>query len=195
MQVQEVAAGLWRWTAPHPAWREGADWPRDVGCVYYEAPEAVVLVDPLVPAGEEERFWRALDRDVARVARPVVVVLTAPWHARSAQAIVERYEARIAPAVEVAGVEALPVPPVEEGQLALYLPEPRTLVTAEILAGAEGGLRVCPSPLLRDQGSLDRFLRGLLDLPIERILVSHGESILEDAHAELVRAYSPPSAA
>ena len=83
MVVQEVAAGLWRWTGEHPEWtpEQGGPegWERDVGCVYYEAPEAVVLFDPLVPPEDEERFWRALDRDVERVGKPVCVLATVRW--------------------------------------------------------------------------------------------------------------------
>ena len=187
MQVQELAPGLWRWTAPHPAWRPGADWPREVGCVYYEAREAVVLVDPLVPVDEEDRFWRALDSDVDRAARPVLVLLTAPWHERSAGAVVARYGGRIGTAAGLAGVDAYPVPPVEDGQVALFIREHGALVTAEVLAGGPDGLRVCPSPALGDSRELDAFLHGLLDLPVERILVSHGEPVLERAHEQLER--------
>ncbi len=43
MQVQQITPGLWRWTAWHPEWKE------DVGCVYYEGHDAIVLIDPLVP--------------------------------------------------------------------------------------------------------------------------------------------------
>jgi hypothetical protein len=78
MEVQELRRGLWRWTAPHPDWSPSLDrpggWPRMVGCVYYEPPEAagtVVLIDPLAPpegTPDHERFWRALDRDVLGTA-------------------------------------------------------------------------------------------------------------------------------
>ena len=75
MKGSELAPGLWRWTAPHPNWREGADWEQEVGCVYYEAPDATVLIDPLVPP-ERERFFEALDRDVERRGLPVSILLT-----------------------------------------------------------------------------------------------------------------------
>ena len=83
--MQRIEDGLWRWTAPHPDWKEGDDWDRDVGCVYWEAEDAVVLVDPLVPADDAERarFLEALDRDVARVGLPVAILLTCEWHGRS----------------------------------------------------------------------------------------------------------------
>ena len=70
LDVHEIAPGLWRSTGFHQEWRE------NVGCVYYEAPDAVVLVDPLAPPEEPARFWAALDRDVARVCRPVHVLVT-----------------------------------------------------------------------------------------------------------------------
>ena len=86
---------------------EGADWDRDVGCVYWEADDAVVLVDPLVPANEADRrrFLDALDRDVERVGRPVAILLTCEWHARSQSELAERYGARV---VEPTAADALP---------------------------------------------------------------------------------------
>jgi hypothetical protein len=41
-------------------------WPQEVGSVYAELPETIVLIDPQVPPDEAERFWGALDRDVER---------------------------------------------------------------------------------------------------------------------------------
>ena len=89
MDVTEITPELWRWTTWHDEWRH------EVGCVYVEAPDAVCLIDPLVPAEEAERFWQALDRDVERLGRPVHVLITVYWHTRSARALVERYGARL----------------------------------------------------------------------------------------------------
>ena len=69
MDVEEIAPGLWRWGG------EG-----ETASYYAEGPETVVLFDPLVPADEEERFWRALDRDVRRRGHPVLVCVTAGDH-------------------------------------------------------------------------------------------------------------------
>jgi hypothetical protein len=110
MDVQEIAKGLWRWTARHPNAANWPDWgppvPPDVGCAYYEAPDAVVLFDPLLPAGEEEEFLAYLDRDIDRLGLPVSILLTAAWHGRSALSLRERYGAddRIPDTVE-----ALPI--------------------------------------------------------------------------------------
>jgi glyoxylase-like metal-dependent hydrolase (beta-lactamase superfamily II) len=80
MKVEMLAPGLWRWSA-------GEMW-----CVYYEAPGAIVLIDPVVPEDEEERFWTALDRDVARLGLPVAIVLTADLDAGP---FVSRYGASV----------------------------------------------------------------------------------------------------
>ena len=192
----ELRPRLWRWTAAHPAWRPGAEWPPEVGCVYYETPEAILLIDPLVPADEEDRFWRAFDRDVERAGVPVLVVLTAPWHARSSEEFVRRFDGRIAVPWDLPQVEAFPVPPVAEGQVALFLREHGALVTAEILADLGAGLAVCPSPALRDARLLSPFLQRLVELPLELIVPAHGAPVLERAREVLAAAVAhAPSAA
>jgi hypothetical protein len=182
VDVQGLADGLWRWTAPHP---NAANWPGfgppvppEVGCVYYEAPDAVVLIDPLLPAGEEEEFLAYLDRDVARLALPVSILLTAAWHERSASILRERYRAsdRIPDSIEAYPVEGAP-----EEQLAYLIRPHRALVVAEIFVGdGHGGLALSPSPALEDRGALDRSLRAIAELPVELVLVSHGEPVLHD---------------
>lgn len=186
MQVQELAPGLWRWTAPHPSWKAGADWRRDVGCVYYEAPEEIVLVDPQLPP-DRNAFLEALDRDVERVGRPVAIVLTVAWHERSAPELAERYGARICE--PVVGVVELPFPEVEE--TVYWLPAHVTLVIGESLVGdGASGLALCPDRWVKGERrvALRHSLRSLLDLPVERVLVSHGEPVLAHGHAALAAA-------
>ena len=81
MDVQRLADGLWCWGTP------------EVACVYYEAPDVVVLFDPLVPDGEEEEFLAHLDSDIERLGLPVSILLTAERHERSASFLRERYRA------------------------------------------------------------------------------------------------------
>jgi glyoxylase-like metal-dependent hydrolase (beta-lactamase superfamily II) len=190
MVVQEIAPGLWRWTGLHPDWTpdEGGPegWEQEVGCVYYEAPEAVVLVDPLAPPEDEERFWRALDRDVERAGKPVRVVLTVEWHERSAKAIAKRYDAELGGALPK-GLEAHDA--VHFKETILWIREHRALVFGDVVLGAEDGVRLCPESWLEGapHAELKAALRPLLDLPVERLLVSHGEPVLEDGHAALMR--------
>src|SRR5689334_4111502 len=106
MEIRQLRPGLWRWTAPHPDWRPSlgpsperpGGWAQYVGCVYCETPEGIALIDPLAPpegTADAERFWRALDRDVARVGHSVAVLLTNDWHQRSAQALYDRYRQQV----------------------------------------------------------------------------------------------------
>jgi hypothetical protein len=73
MEVHELKPGLWRWTAPHPEWGDTV-----VSSAYVEAPDAVVLVDPLVPRDAEDGFFAALDRDVERRGLPVAIAHGGP---------------------------------------------------------------------------------------------------------------------
>jgi hypothetical protein len=95
MDVQELRPGLWRWTGSHPEWDHAESWGPEVGSVYAELEDTVVVVDPLVPTDEEERFWSALDRDVERAGRPLHVLLTVHWHERSVAAVLDRYHATL----------------------------------------------------------------------------------------------------
>jgi hypothetical protein len=57
-----------------------------------------------------------------------------------------------------------------------------------VLLGAPVGVRVCPDSWLDERSSpssIRSALRPLLDLPIERVLVSHGEPVLENGRAAL----------
>ena len=163
MEVLSVASGLWRWTGLH------AEWKQEVGSVYYESPDALVLIDPLVPPEDEERFWAALDRDVERATRPVHVLVTVHWHTRHSRAIVERYAARVwAPAraraavARRAGAVTDPFRPgdplpggvqafatARSNEVVYWLPEHATLVPGDVLLGdGAGGIRLCPDSWL-----------------------------------------------
>ncbi len=194
----ELKDGLWRWTAPHPDWHEGepgssSDWPREVGCALYQAATEAVFIDPLVPAGEDAAFWLWAD---ARCRRGAVRALTTiGFHRRSRDAFLERYGASTsrAKANLPPGVESRPLK--GAGETLFWLPKVRTLVAGDrLISDADGRLRVCPEswlaylPSAISEHSLKELLRPLLDLPIETILLSHGEPLLEDAKAALARA-------
>jgi glyoxylase-like metal-dependent hydrolase (beta-lactamase superfamily II) len=208
MDVLELSQGLWRWTAYHEEWRE------DVGSVYCETEDGVVLVDPLVPATDADaaRFWRALDRDVERAGGEVHVLVTVLWHARSAAAMVERFRARVwAPSrgrvaiarragtvTDVFGPDdRLPgglgaFSTARAAEVVYWIPEHRALVPGDVLIGdGSGGIRMCPAswlPAGKGHAELAASLQPLLELPVERILVSHGAPVLADARASLAAA-------
>jgi hypothetical protein len=190
VDLQQVSPGLWRWTAPHPDWeaskQEGdpADWPRDVGSVAYETAETLVLIDPLVPSEEAD----ALDELAERKDR-VAILTTLKFHRRSRDELVERYDAATTPPAEV---EAIEIP--GAGETMYWIPEHRALVPGDrILGNRTAGLRMCSEQWLRYLGGYTQVdlragLRPLLDLPVEMVLVSHGEPVLSDGHDALERA-------
>ncbi len=192
METQQIAPGLWRWTAPHPNWRNWPDWPdvpEEVGCVYYEAPDTVVLIDALIPAGEEEEFLAHLDRDVERLGLPVAILLTAEWHRRSTGELAERYGAEINPSPLPQGIEEIAIRGAPERQVAYFIRPHGALVVAEIFAGdGKGGLKLCPSPALTSREELDASLAAIMKLPVERLLVSHGEPVLSDGRRRMEEA-------
>jgi glyoxylase-like metal-dependent hydrolase (beta-lactamase superfamily II) len=212
MEVHEIAVGLWRWTGWHEEWKEY------VGSVYHEAEDAVCLIDPLVPPEDMASFWAALDRDVKRLGRPVHVLITIFWHTRSTRDVVERYGARVwAPtrgraaiarrAGEVTdtfrpgdrlpgGIEAYPTG--RGTEVVYWLPRHRALVPGDVILGANGGgLRLCPESWLPEgvgHTQVRKVLAPLLDLPVERVLVSHGAPVLKDARSALAQVLAPSAA-
>lgn len=191
MEAIRIAEGLWRWTAAHPNWENWPAherWPREVGCVYYEAADATVLIDPLVPAGEEDYFLRHLDADVERRGLPVVILLTAEWHRRSADELAARYGARIGGPLP-AGAEEFPIEGADERQVAYFLGPHAALVVAEIFqVDVEGALFLCRSPALERPDEFEASLDRLMELPVEQLLVSHGEPIREGAKTRMAEA-------
>jgi glyoxylase-like metal-dependent hydrolase (beta-lactamase superfamily II) len=199
VEVHEVAPGLWYWLAPHPEWTPDENWAEDVLCVYYESSEAVVLIDPLVPRGEEDTFWRALDRDVERLGLPVRVLLTTPWHERDTRLVVDRHGAEVwahpdalwkrppltTTAELPAGVEAFLPSGNAEGQAAFFIREHRTLVTGDMFSGTGGRFHVFVSAEEPNPAAYLASLPALLELPIERVLIAHGEPLLSDGAARI----------
>jgi hypothetical protein len=190
VEVQQIRPGLFRWAAPHPEWSPGAspgstaDWPQEVGSVLYEGPDATVLIDPLLPL-DREGFLQELDQRVRKHDRPVSILTTIGFHRRDRNELARRYEASTSRAKKnlPAGVQSFPVR--RAGETIFWLPEHRALVPGDRLIGSPGGgLRVCPQSWLRylpnplTIAQLKQALGPLLELPVERVLVSHGEPVL-----------------
>jgi hypothetical protein len=113
----------------------------------------------------------------------VHVLTTLRWHERNSPEAIERYGAAT---TRPAGVEAIPAP----GEETLFwIAEHRALVPGDRIIGfgGDGPLRLCPQSWLRSVPveELRRALRVVLELPVEMVLVSHGEPVLEGGHAAL----------
>jgi hypothetical protein len=193
----EIAPSLLRWTAPHPDWNPQAapgssgDWKQNVGSVLYEMPDAVALIDPLLPSEDRSEFLRWLDGRIE--SRPVSILTTIRWHRRDREELAERYKWTTSRAWNAVppGIEQRPLR--GAGETILWLPAVAALVPGDRVLGAPGGgLQLCPETWLErvtvDRPGLARLLRPLIELPIERVLVSHGEPVLRDGRAALARA-------
>ena len=73
--------GLWHWEAPHPGWEATEPWSENVSSYAIDDGERLLLFDPLAVPSELEAL---------AAGRETAVVLTAPWHERDAQSLVER---------------------------------------------------------------------------------------------------------
>jgi hypothetical protein len=214
----EVRTHLWRWELPHPDWApeeaEDGGWGETVASYAALAGDQLLLLDPLAPppgSAEAERFWRALDDDVEHHGPPAVLI-TIFWHARSAREVVRRYDGATVWAHEPARAlvaertpvtdafrlgDALPGGTVahdggRDGEVLYWLPGHKALVAGDALLGAgPRAARVCPTHWIGDGRTRDdvrRALRPLLELPLELLLLTHGDAIADDARGALERA-------
>lgn len=79
--MRELQAGLWHWQSPHPDWTPDERWPQEVSSYAIDDGTRLLLFDPL--AVPHELLELSAEREP-------VVVLTAPWHERDTQSLVER---------------------------------------------------------------------------------------------------------
>ncbi len=193
----EIAPGLMRWTAPHPDWKpdakpgSSADWEERVGSVLFAPTDTVALIDPLLPREDRASFLARLDEIIA--GRPVSILTTIRWHSRDRQELADRYTPSTTRAWNAVPAGVVPRPLRGAGETLFWLPSVEALVAGDRLIGDPAlGLRVCPQSWLSsvqvDRAGVGRLLRPLIELPIERVLVSHGEPVLRDGRAALARA-------
>ena len=189
VEIRDVAPGLWVWRVDHPDWESEASWEPPVTSTCVEARGEVLVLDALAPPDDAREVWERLD-----ARPPTVAVVLKPDHVRDVDLFVERYGCRAfgpwlyfpdnQPKTELEYLE--PGVELPGGLLALYdgryrmetplwLPEQRALVFADALTERDGELLVWGS-----RGHEERVLpalRKLLELPFERVIVSHGEPL------------------
>jgi glyoxylase-like metal-dependent hydrolase (beta-lactamase superfamily II) len=189
VELRDVAEGLWLWRQPHPDWREGSDWEPEVASFAVESRDEALLLDPLAPPPAARDVWERLD-----ALPPNAVAILKPDHVRDVDLFARWYGARAyGPQLywrdDVPRTELEPLRPGDElpgGLVALYdgrgametpvyLPEQQALVFADAMTAPGGVLRVWATPW-HEQRTLPA-LRALLELPFERVLVSHGEPV------------------
>lgn len=195
-EVRDIAPGLWVWSRMHPEWTPDSDFEGPVTSTCATAGGEVVVLDPLAPEPDDVETWARLD-----AAPPTMVVIVKPDHVRDVDLFVRRYGARAfgpwlfypgeAPRSPVEAVEpgsSLPggLEAVYDGrgraETPIWIPEHRTLVFADALTAPQGELLVWDCPALHERAL--PALRALLELPFERVIVSHGDPVHDRADYE-----------
>ena len=172
--MQELAGGLWTWTGRHPDWKDDPYWGPEVRSYALRTDDGVILFDPIAPPEE------------LTSAGNVQVVLTAEWHARDAERLDFPVRGDDLPH------EVNAQPGFFPGERSLWLPAQNALVVGDALP--DGG--AVPDAWLESEWAkatreeYNEKLRPLLDLPIELLLPTHGDPVVDDAHAALTRALS-----
>jgi glyoxylase-like metal-dependent hydrolase (beta-lactamase superfamily II) len=184
--IEELRPGLKRWSVPHPEWKPEEDeldeTYRPVASVLFRGPDALVFIDPLVP----EELWPGLDDEVAASGKPVVVLTTIGWHARSRDDVAQRYGATIDGTP--AGVRSFSA--ARQDEVALWLDGVQAVVFGDAVIGDQrGALRLAPWFKYEHERERTRAaLRPLLDLPVELVLPAHGNAVVSDGRSALAEA-------
>lgn len=210
--VQEIAAGIWCWQRRPRGLRPGEFGARTSYALAVGG--QTLLIDPLVD-GDDDPALGALDNLAAGRVR---ILITKPFHTRSAEPLWRRYrraQARIYGHPEVAtrlgdtsGFEAVtggtdvggvarfhPIGSPPRSEQPIEIPAHRALVFGDAVVETGGGeLRVWDDPLdgeRRRRWWRERYLPALeplAALEIEHVLVTHGRPVLSDGAAALRRA-------
>lgn len=220
--MEEICPGIYRWTTPHPEYR-----PRVEEVVAYAlvADDVLALVDPLLPAEGDKRrapVLAGLD-ELAGASRRLEILITNPYHTRSAESLLTRYAATLpariwghadvarrlssgtALSVIVQGTSgsgqavadgvatAFTIGSPRRTEFPVYFPRLKALAFGDAIVGVAGGLRIWRQSSAGPRWFRDRFvptLRPLLELDVERVLVTHGPTVLEGGRRALAEALS-----
>ena len=178
----------------------------EVGSLAVDTPDGLVLIDPLDPPPE--------------VRAPAHVLLTVFWHSRTAGELGAEHVWAPARGVRKlknrgvvvtdpfekdpelpGGIKAIPT--AREGEVVYWLPQQKAIAVGDVLLGAGAKphatsepLRLAPDNWLEGatKKQLIKSLLPILDLPLERILVSHGDPVLQGGKEVLKNLIAPEKA-
>jgi hypothetical protein len=202
--MEKLTEGLWRWTARHPEWHPG-EFGAEVACFAAQAGDTTLLIDPLLPP-EPEPVLRVLDDTLAN---RLAILITIPYHVRSSEELWRRYRdeaettihghpaaakrlkdrsafREIEPGTPLPGyTTAHTIGKPRRYEMPLHLPSHDALVFGDAVAETDGRLVVWSSNKV--DAKVERFyaerfnptLEPLLELAFEKVLVTHGQPVLE----------------
>ena len=175
------------WFSHHPAWEPGENWPAEVPVVRLENDEEVVLIDPFRRRKPTSIRTGSLcgcySRSRRTTAPPTISssVTAPPCGCRRApsgggvltRALLTSFLAESRRSSSTASLQ----------QALFFLAEHATLVSGDVLSGTGGALHVFVDEA--DREPLLASLDALCDLPIERVVIPHGELIAENGAARI----------
>jgi hypothetical protein len=211
--VEQIADGIWRWTARHPEWHPGA-WGAEVASYALPGDGRTILIDPLAPEGDED-FWDRLD---GIAARPVIVLITIGYHVRSAEAVCTRYPGtavwghrnararlsdrsvfhELAPGTTPPGVRAYHIGRPRRTELPVLVESHAALAFGDAIVGTGAGLRMwCNDPVdeRRRRFYAERFgpsVAPIAEEPFDHVLVTHGPAAVGHGRDALQAAIAAP---
>lgn len=208
--MDELTEGLWRWTARHPEWHPG-EFGGEVASFAAQANDTTLLIDPLLPA-DPSSVLAVIDETLAR---RLAILITVPYHVRSAEELWSRYKSAAETTIHghpacakrlenrsafheihigeplPAGVTAYSIGKPRRHETPLHLPSHRALVFGDAVAESGGRLVVWASEKV--DAKAERFYRErfnptlepLLELDFDAVLTTHGQPLMSDGKRAL----------
>jgi len=203
--IRELAAGLWIWRARHAFWKPEDDWQPVVTSTFVESEGERLVLDPLAPVLDNIGLWERLDKHP-----PTAAVVLMPDHVRDIDLFVRHYNARgfgpmfffpddipnaklepiIADSVLPGGLVAL-YDGRGRSETPIWLPKHRVIVFGDALTERNGELLVWDSRAGHEKRELPA-LRAMLELPFERVIISHCDNEPVHTRAEFEKALKRP---
>ncbi|HEY6781202.1 MAG TPA: hypothetical protein VI111_09615 [Thermoleophilaceae bacterium] len=208
---EPIDDGIWRWTARHPEWHP-AGFGDEVACFALKTDAEALLIDPLLPP-DPAPVHELID---ALATDGLAILITIPYHVRDAERLRRKHGKRcsiwghaacasrltkragfhaMTPDTDLpAGVRAQAIGSPSRQEQPLWIPSHQAVAFGDAVIETDGRLRVWEDELdseRRTRWYRERFiptLRPLLELDPKRVLVTHGEPVLEGGRAKLASA-------
>ena len=211
--MEQLTEGLWRWTARHPEWHPG-EFGAEVASFAAQAGDTTLLIDPLLPP-DPSSVLTVIDE---AVGKRVAILITIPYHVRSAEELWKRYRDRAETTIHghpacakrledrsafheidpgeplPGGVTAHSIGKPRRFETPLHLQSHRALVFGDAVAESEGSLVVWSGDKV--DAKVERFYRErfnptlepLLELDFDAVLATHGQPLMSGGKRALRQA-------
>ena len=200
--LHRIEEGLWHWERRHPEWHPG-EFGAVVGSYAVRTGGVTLLIDPLVD-DETDPVLSDLDD---MVLGPVRILVSIPYHVRSAELLWRRYRSddalimghplaakrfddrtgfrSLAGGEDIEGVaRTYRIGKPVRAEIPIEIPALRALLFGDAIVEFKGRLHLWDDPIdseNRRRWYEERFLptmRALESLDVERVLVTHGRPVL-----------------